>query len=141
VVESSANLRIVSFDQFSAPPEELLRRALESPKSNLTSHCLLICEDDAVGFLAIDRSDSELGIYEIWIRSDYRKRGFARAALRLIEEIAASEHRHSLWVRPKPLAVGTTGEGLLRLYKRAGYLVDPADSGLWRKHLAPEAAS
>lgn len=128
-------LRLVLFSEVSTPPPELQLRSTESPKSGCTTHYLLMLAAEAVGFLSLDRTEHELGIYEIWIRSDKRRQGLARHCLCLIEELAASESRTGLWVRPVPLSPDTAADELVNLYVNTGYRPDRADPELWRKWL------
>lgn len=117
---------------------ELKQRFDQAPQSIISQRFKATVRHSEVGLVVLDRPKNEptMVLYEVYVRPDRRGEGLGTAVVRTVEDLAWSEGRRRVLVRPYPLDPGYIDqEGLEAWYQRRGYQrVDESDV-MWAKVL------
>jgi len=102
---------------------EIRRRVLESPKSPITTHYVVMRADDEIAFLATDELPEleTFVLYELFVPSGLRRSGVGRLFLKEVERIAMERGFGRIVLTPWPLDGDFPEELLEAWYRREGY--------------------
>ncbi len=88
-----------------------------------------------ISFLELAEEITGLVLYELYIKSKFRKKGYGTKILIELEKMAVSLGFQSVVVRPVPISNDISEGKLIAWYKSNSYVETDDDSGLLIKHI------
>jgi len=112
-------------------------RAKNNPLSQYRRQYIISSENHEIAYLSFDLLPGQdyLTIYEMFIASDFRNKGFGKQLIAEAEKLAKEWGYNKIKLIPKPLESEIKTKELIDWYKRRGFSEDPNDQQALEKNL------